>query len=1795
MLATSAWQVQSSGENWGPAPPPWHAPKTNIYQRSFYGPKYEAQTASATAERLQNDIGNGLNIPRNWNIPKSNLNPRPFYGARQELQTPAKAVQPKNSYGNKQNIPRNWNTPKSNLYPRPFYGARQELPTPAKVVQPKNSYGNRHNIPQNWNTAKSNIYQSPLYGPRHGVQTATAAMRLQSSIGNRNNIPRHWKVLKISVNQRPFYGSGYKTRKTTSAFQLQNGIGNSYNVPRNRNVPRISHYQGPFYGSMYKVHTTATLVQPPHGVGYGSTVSRKWNTANTNPNQKPFYGSSYKVGKTTSASQRQNRISNSYQNPFYGPKHKVQTAATAAQLQNSVGNGRNFARYWNGPNRNVQRKLFYGTNHNSVKANPPSRLQNGIGSRRNVPRNWIPFGGNLYQIPLYSTKHEAGKTQSPEGPVMMHSSVENTALGRSITPLISKWLSTVQRNRISQTEEIRSPVRALITTPGVDSRTAGFSESPLSSNYQLEEYTMGQKLEPVPTQSTSDVSSSADVALQTVLSNVNPSENSLIPESVSNQRATSRTGYKATALEEEQMPVPRKSYVTTSYIRKESRLNDPKLIKLRQILPNLKKRSLNQTTDEDANPFNHSIPRAGARRRVLNVTRSFKKRNLENSREKKSSIRKVKGRQIWSILNEFTPNVRLATMTLLKQKRQNVRERELKRFGPKVENKNWDNAPVLNGGLQNVSSSTKQKEKEAAPSSLRKHSVFLKRHRAKSQGGPKRHIKKNTRNFINGRSNAFYVSPNRAYLNRNLSPFYERNFEPYFNNRGQFEAAQIGMAERMGAMRSRGLFHSLGNINPQFFSQNPYRYPTMPMPQQFEAIQPYRLPARNVPFENSRAPFTQMQNYFSAPWNMRLANRVRRIQAEDEESNNFGTLPQGSYNQESMQPNIEENKSSDTALPGDSGKFTDSYQSPLTESSSQILKIDNNKLLEGHPMVNSENDYANTDQGVYGKTNPRLTGMQVTDQLATMLNKWYPVRTGKVSLMTDPRKVSSQWPSGLPGLDVATKFNPLQARGYSAVNNPAMVNRFYQDNEENFQPNEAAAEEENADDVPSNWNNIESNNFAFNRGNRIPFPALMMMKRAGMNGIANEGYFPNPGPYPEFQFPFLPSFGRGLVLRKRDVRQANNSLQVPRGKNKMVDAKNMSNNSSSKTSRTPVNESHGINKVKNAEKTHLSNTKSHNKKTVIREHSSRIRRKFRSPRNSVNVGSSPVDAGIPSFLPFYGDTSDPRMRLMDPQLPVEDPIIDMKRKGYKLASGTFRASFPALPRWWTNAAAGLPSSTSRDQELSFPVGPPQSLMELSQKVDQFPAHGFALSERDMSPETQREDSNVEPNTVSSALNILSSQEPHESSELPSMRKPRNGRNAEDESEQTFLTSPPFYSFRMGGVPQSFQGPPNVGVPEFPEQSSSEFSEGPQGIPENVLQENGEGFTGGGQIYSQEDDASNNGAEDENGETESVLTPGLMDGLDVVQASLLKEHMGNLAPMKRLGSMGYFNAFRPSQKGNKRPLPVNHLSPPERNKAPLRQNAMAGRKIQGVLQQRATFSTKQNIQGNTQGNILSGTASGRNSHMLSLPNLSLNTIEKLINSAGGEQSKGDYNTAAVHGYGSNSKSPTGNKLTDEISGDQDSSEQNSASEWNEHNSLNGNGKFVHNFDWKSPLISQSQSPSDFNWKLERALTEWKEPPNTNHDSANSGGTLPENTPEKVFVPPKGSNGNPDVVPGYTFDTQGQRSGPLFLPNPPPELGDDSSAETVLMVPSSGDKSKGETGAKKENINKKVKTSQKEQKL
>ena len=1754
LSATSAWQPQNGVENWGSAPRIWHTSKVNFYQRPFFGSSHEVRT-TASAVPLQNGIGSRRNIPQNWNTRRLNLYQRSFYGPKHEVKTTASAVPLQNGIGSRRNIPQNWNTRRLNLYQRSFYGPKHEVKTTAPAVPLQNGIGSRRNIPKNWNTPRLNLYHRSFYGPKHGVKTTARAAQLQNGIGNRRN-PQNWITPESSLYQRPFYGPKVKKKTTARPARLQNDIGNGGNFPPN------------------------------------------WNTQNTNPHQRPFYGPNYRLGKTTSPSWFHNDLGNGrnvprnwnlpkanpYQKPFYGPKLEAQATARTVQFQNTVGRENNTPPNWNAPNTNRYRS--------HRKTTTQSRLQNDIGKRPNAPRNWIPAKTNLYQMPLYDANDEMEKLASLKGQTIMRSNVENTPFGRPIARRIVNWLSTAQRNRIPQTGEvIRSPLRSFVATPEIDSWTTGLTDPRVTSNYKLQEYSIGRNLEPLPSQSPSDVYNTGDVTLKTVFSKVSSSESNLIPESVSNQRAKSRTAYIGSATEEQQRPVPRKSYVTTGYTRKEIRLNDPKLIKLRQILPNLKRRSLDQMKVEDGNHFPYFESGTG------HGARSFDKRH---SIEKKSSIRKVKGRQNWSILNEFTPNVRLANMILLKQKRQNIRKRELNQLAPKGKKRTLETA-AHNTEIQNASVSKKQKKSEASPPSWAKHNVYLKR--VKSRGIRKRHKKSRARNFINVRNNGFFVSPARAYLNRQFAPFngmiYGRQYVPYFSTREQFQPAQMAMAESMRAMRSRGLFHSLGNINPQFFSRNPFRYPAMPMPGQFEAMKLHGMTPRNFPFQYGRTSFPQTQDYFGAPWNMRLANSMRGT--EEEENDSGGIMSQDSYNQESIKPNMDESKSPESSSQVDSGKFADSYQSPVTEQSSQILKIDDNKLFEGHPVVNSESNIA-SNQDFYGKTSPRLTGMQVTDQSSTMLNKWYPIRTGKVSLMPDPRKYSAQWPSGLPGLDVATKFNQLQARGYSALNNPATFNRFNQGNEQSLQQN--VYEKENENNIPSNWNNINSYNAAFNRGYQMPFPIrLFMMQRSGMNGITSEGYFPNFFPsYPPFPFTNFPNYGR----RKREVRQGKNSFKVKHGKDSMLQRPFTDGNNQTRKSSTLSSESHKINNETEEGKTHSKKRKIHNKSALFSKHYSSTRKKenVRSTRDFVNAGNYFMYAGTPSSTPFYAVANHPRMRLRYPQLSVEDPMNEIKRKGYSVASGPFGASLPALSSQWplqyTAAGPLQPIQRIHDQELAYPVGPPQSLMELSQKVDQVPAQEFLSSGRDVSPETQKQDSDVndddlsaskpkenQPKTVSAAMNLFSSREPLDSSEQPSIRKSRGVPNVENEPEQTvseIATSPPSYSFGMGGVSQSIQGPPNGYLPEFPEQSSSEFSdEGTQGMSENEPQENGQGFSEGEEASLQGDNVPDDGAEDEPAESESELTPGLFDGLDSAQTSLLKQQMRHNPPMRGF-RVANFNTFTPYQKGRKRLPPENRLSPSGRQNALIRQNAMTRQKA--LLKQRATFSTKENIQGSMQGNILGGTPSGRNSNILSLPNLSLNTIEKLIDSSAGEQSKTDYNTGAVHGYGSNAKGSVGNKVTNKDLNVQDSPEHtSSASDWNIHNRLIDTGKFVHNFDWKSPLMSQSQSPSDFNWKLERALTQWKEPVNPNHDPANSGGTLPDSQSDNVFVPPKGSNGNPDVVPGYTFDTQGQRSGPLFLPNPPPDLVDDTSAETVLMVPGSGNKLKSEAGAKKETISKK----------
>ena len=1660
--------------------------------------------------------------------------------------------------------------------------------------------------PQVWHGPNTHLYQSSsLYNLKYEAQPTNRAMPFQNAIGSKRTIPQNWNAPKTI----PLYGSSPKMKISTSASRFQNGDSSRHYVPRIWGSTEPNLYQRPFYGPKRKTQASALI--PSTNIGNRRNMYRNWKARNFVSHQRPVYAPNQTVRKTNFPFRLQHGIGNEGIVPrnWNVPKPKFHQKYAYGQFQLPKSGG-NLPPNWNGQKASPYRRQSYSSSHNVRMTSSPFLPKNGIVKGHNIRRNWIPVETDHYHVPFY-----ASKAITPNARVMMRTRVPITPPGGSISPSATGWLSTIQRNRIPHTRKLnRIPVRAFVSFPEIDIGTPGLTVPRLTNNYQQREFTMQRKLEPEPSQDLNNLYNNGDAALENVVAKGNPSESNLIPESVSNQQATSRTRYMTAATEEEQRPVPRTSYVTTSYIGKESSLNDPNLIKLTHILRNMKKRSSNETEVEGDNYFGDDVPRTEARWLVSNDTSIFDKRNMDNERDKKSSIRKVKGRWNWGILNEFTPNFRLATMILLKQKRHNIRKRTLEEFNNPVQNspeKGLKGTLTSNEQIKTVSSSKKHNESEISPSSSPEH-VSFNMHYGKRQGKRKRNKQKHARNFINEKGDEFYFRPSKTYLNRQFSPFEgmgnTERYEPYFNTRQPFQGSQMAMAERMRAMRSRGLFHSLGNINPQFFSKSPFRFPLMPMPQQFIAMQRYGLPLRNFPSPYRRRPaLPQTQDYFGAPWNMPVPNRMTETQ--ERENNNVETTPQDSYDQPSVQPTMERIKSPISSQI-DKGKYTDSFQSPMTEQSSQILKIENNRAFEGHPIVNTESFDA-SNQGLNGKnTNLQLTGLQVTDQSATMLNKWYPIRTGKVSLISDPRKFSPQWPSSLPGLDLAA-INKLQTRGYfPTMNNPAMFNGFYQNNEQT--PESSPYEEEDA----SNGNYMESANGAFSRGNQISPP----MQGFGLNGMSGQRYFPSPVPYPtipfnSFSYKSFPNYSNGRVLRKREVRRGTKSAHSPEAKKKLFKGQfsdgSIRNRKSRFSNSGTTRRGNHMSTVKKANITraHLNGTNINNRKEVISEHSSRIGRDKKGRSTPSFLNSKRYFMYSPksfAFTPFYAVASDPRTQLI---YPVGDPMNEIVTRGYSVARRSYGTGISAPVVRWLLPITGVGSTqrTERFPLLSFPVGPPQSLMELSQKVDQFPTEDFASSGGNVEADTQRQASVIDnghlssteeeenrPNTVSAALNLMSAQDPMESSEQPSMRKPRGGPSAENENDQkgsNIVTSSSSYSLNANGFPGIFQ----QSIPEFAGQGLSEISEEGSlaSVPENEqFQQNEQGLGKGGESYTQGDNAIDDGSQDVPEGSESNFAPGLLDGLDSMQAGLLNQQFGGFSPIKG-GVMGNFHTIGPYQKGRKRPPPANRLSSSERQRALLRQNAMADQKE--LLQPRATFSTKENIQGdipgNVQGNSLGATTPGTNSHMLSLPNLSLNTIEKLINSAVGEQSPTDFKTGAGHGYGSRLKGSAAEKITDENLGDHDSSGQTSVSDLNTHDSLKGNGKYVQNFDWKSPLMSQSQSPSDFNWKLERALTQWKEPLHPSRDTANTGGNLPGGPPDRVFVPPKGSNDNPDVVPGYTFDTHGQRSGPLFLPNPPPELRDDSSAETVLMVPSSGNKTKGEkesaqSDTKKETISKRM---------
>ncbi|XP_022799952.1 uncharacterized protein LOC111337848 [Stylophora pistillata] len=761
-------------------------------------------------------------------------------------------------------------------------------------------------------------------------------------------------------------------------------------IPTVWSSPNPSLLQRRLYGPKRRTTITATVVRPAKINGNRHNVYQYWNHPSQGPHHRPVLTPKRGVQKTTFPFQLKYGIRehddvtrNSNHRPVYGAD--------------------DYSPSWSGQTTTLSDKRFrFSRNKVTIKTISPFVGRNGFRKAHKLRRDWIPFKPGTF-IPLY--RYTAIKRNFP---IIMHTRVDQNRYEPSISPKAPSWLFTMQRNRIPRSRKMRRvSTRGLISSSEYGRATPGLTIPGLANNDPQREFAMQRNLELESSQDLNNAYESRDTALQNLLGEVNLSGSNLISESALNQPASSSSGYKTSAAEQEWRPVPRTSG-TTSYMRKESKLNDPKLIRLRHILRNMKKRSLNPTRADSNDDLlsKYALRRTG----VLyhsNDARLLDKRKANDEKEKRSSMRKAKGRWNWGILNELAPNVRLASMILLKQKRQDMRKRALQQSHDPARN---SSAKIVKGR------STSPTKVESAPAVLKKEKEKSPLLSSETVSSNVRHVphpskrKKNkhkhARNFINVNGGGMYFNTRKGYLNRQFSPLQDNaateRYEPFFNTRGPFQVSQMAMADRMRAMRTHGLLHSLGNINPQVFFHRPSRFPLIPTSQRFMAMQRYGSSVGNFPSEYKMPVFPPTHNSFSIPWNMGVANRMTETQEAENEEFERAT-PQDSSDQASIPQTNEGFKTSISSLVG-RGSNAEIFHSPTTaEESSQIIKIGNNGTFEGQPIVNAESFDANS-QGLDEKaTNLQLAGMQVTDQSATMPNKWYSLRNGKVSFMSDPR------------------------------------------------------------------------------------------------------------------------------------------------------------------------------------------------------------------------------------------------------------------------------------------------------------------------------------------------------------------------------------------------------------------------------------------------------------------------------------------------------------------------------------------------------------------------------------------------------------------------------------------------------------------------------------------------------------------------------------------------------------------------------------------------------------------------
>ena len=663
--------------------------------------------------------------------------------------------------------------------------------------------------------------------------------------------------------------------------------------------------------------------------------------------------------------------------------------------------------------------------------------------------------------------------------------------------------------------------------------------------------------------------------------------------------------------------------------------------------------------------------------------------------------------------------------------------------------------------------------------------------------------------------------------------------------------------------------------------------------------------------------------------------------------------------------------------------------------------------------------------------------------------------------MADPRKVSSQWPSRLPGLERALTLNILQGRGYfPSIYNP-VLRGVYKDTEAHFQP--FYDNKESYSGFSKYGSGIERESKGFSRRNQITLPTHKMeVIKKPRKKLANK------------------TKGEGIqvtresssVLKFKEHLARRNGLHHP-----LIDSKRGENSSE---------------KLHHATE-QIVNPKINLNKTTHRSLANRPKSKGRVTRNYVNMVNYALNhhmlPDIRSFGPLYtpiGLGSDRGVsweQLMATKTPSEGYLV----KGRLSGLGNF------IRRW--------PLGSERQFNQ---VDVPQPMTYLShQQVAQIPETSFSRDNAQMQAPY------AESMTAFQSNGNEESNEPHQTPEYYA--------NEEKETEHNgpeIITLPSNYAGGENGVTQNL-GNPFDGGPAYPEQSITELKPIAESAPENGLAESSlssrRDLTDSGETFAEKDDMQGD-THDTHFGTDATFTPGLLDGLDNTQASLLQRQIEGRNP-DREGPLGFSDRF--------------HFMP----------------RPQAFIHQRAHYRSKG----------IGNNLGIRDGHRIRLPNLSLDSIEKMIDSASMGNGKAAHDINGLHGYGSKSKGSVDQAGLDD------------------------------NQDWKSALMNQS--PTEFNSQLENTMLQWNSATKPHHKTASSSESSLDSSSDTVSVPSTSATDSQDIVPGITFDTQGQRPGPLFMSKAPPGLESDSSFETVLMVPPQGKTLQEQSGTKKATIHRK----------